>query len=276
MAYRSIAWLMSQAAAAPTANPTAGPSRRTCTENSAQSATPDASALATAIRIRSMGKTTTSLVPASIDVQGLAHGARYASVAHHVAQDYRVGRGQDGAQEQRLHHRGPEQEVRPGGHDRDDDQGSRTQRESTGTAPAPSMLSLPILTPSRQRTRASVSVATDSRSGFSGPSMRTPRPCSPSKNPKLRKIIGKEIGARSTSPEARPAMVRTTAIKAKVVSKSGKGVSPNRGSRGQARGTGGGRGRRRDRLGRAARRGCRARRYGRLLSPGSNPRCGSC
>src|SRR5215212_2336942 len=129
MAYRSIAWLMSQAAAAPTANPTAGPSRRTCTENSAQSATPDASALATAIRIRSMGKTTTSLVPASIDVQGLAHGARYASVAHHVAQDYRVGRGQDGAQEQRLHHRGPEQEVRPGGHDRDDDQGSRTQRE---------------------------------------------------------------------------------------------------------------------------------------------------
>src|SRR5215216_6242221 len=66
MAYRSIAWLMSQAAAAPTANPTAGPSRRTCTENSAQSATPDASALATAIRIRSMGKTTTSLVPASM------------------------------------------------------------------------------------------------------------------------------------------------------------------------------------------------------------------
>src|SRR5918997_4926421 len=69
------------------------------------------------------------VVSAGLDVQGLAHGARYALVAHHVAQDYWVGRGQDGAQEQRLHHRGPEQKVRPRGHDRDDDQGPRTQRE---------------------------------------------------------------------------------------------------------------------------------------------------
>jgi hypothetical protein len=87
------------------------------------------------------------------------------------------------------------------------------------------MLSFPIRKPSRQRTRASVSVATDSRSGLSGPRLRMPRPCSPSKNPKPKKMIGKEIGARSTSPEASPAIVSTTAIRAKVVSRSGKGVS---------------------------------------------------
>jgi hypothetical protein len=274
MAYRSMAWLMSQAAAAPTANPTAGPSRRTCTENSAQSATPDASALATAIRIRSMGKTTTSLVPASMfRAWRTERGMRPLRT---------TSRRTTGSVEARMVPRSSDSTIEVPSKKYDPAATTETMirvpgpRESTGTAPAPSMLSLPILTPSRQRTRASVSVATDSRSGFSGPSMRTPRPCSPSKNPKLRKIIGKEIGARSTSPEARPAMVRTTAIKAKVVSKSGKGVSPNRGSRGRARGTGGGRGRRRDRPGRAARRGCRARRYGRLLSPGSNPRCGSC
>src|SRR5215217_5232018 len=159
MAYRSIAWLMSQAAAAPTANPTAGPSRRTCTENSAQSATPDASALATAIRIRSMGKTTTSLVPASMfRAWRMERGMRPLRT---------TSRRTTGSVEARMVPRSSDSTIEVPSKKYDPAATTETMirvpgpRESTGTAPAPSMLSLPILTPSRQRTRASVSVATD-------------------------------------------------------------------------------------------------------------------
>src|SRR5829696_6800211 len=127
MAYRSMARPMSQAPTAPVANPTAGPSRRTCTENSAQSATPDAAALATAIRIRSMGKTTTSLVPASMfRAWRTERGMRPLRT---------TSRRTTGSVEARMVPRSSDstievpKEVRPGGHDRDDDQGSRTQRE---------------------------------------------------------------------------------------------------------------------------------------------------
>ena len=47
----------------------------------------------------------------------------------------------------------------------------------------------------------------------------------PSRNPRARKMIGKEIGARSTHPDVSPAMTRTIPIRPSAVSRSGTGGS---------------------------------------------------
>jgi hypothetical protein len=57
------------------------------------------------------------------------------------------------------------------------------------------------------------------RVGESGPSEMTPR--LPRRNPRPRKIIGKEIGARETMPSVRPAKTRTKAARERSVTSCG-------------------------------------------------------
>ena len=135
-----------------------------------------------------------------------------------------MGRGQDGSKEERLDERRADQKVCPEGDDRDDGQGSRTQGEHRDE---PAVFISPSLrhTASRKRTMARVRTAMDSSTASSGPNMRRPKPLSPSRKPRPRKMIGNESGARSTSPDARAETVSTAAIRAKAVSRSAKGTS---------------------------------------------------
>ena len=94
-------------------------------------------------------------------------------------------------------------------------------RMSTGTVHCLPSSSIWSLTASRKSTRLKVKMPTTSSVRSCGPTWMTPRPRSPSSKPIPRKMIGKEMGARSTTPEASAETVSTMATRPKAVRRSG-------------------------------------------------------
>src|SRR5829696_689145 len=203
------------------AKPITGPSTSTFATSSVHPPTPEASSLARAIRISNVGRTTISFVPASMLRACLTEAGMRSSLT--------TSRSTTGSVEAKMVPRSSASITEISS--KKYEQTAMTATVTTvpgpsdrmGTNPAPPMPMLPMRTASRHRTKASVTVATVSSNALSGPKCKMPR--RPSRNPRPRKTIGNEIGARSTKPEVRPAMVKTTATSAKPASGSGKPVA---------------------------------------------------